>query len=487
MINVVSVCVGPKFGPDYVERLHDMAGRNLSTVEQRHWCVTDDPHALPDYVTAIPHNPDLPGWWQKVFLFSPDMPWAEGERVLYLDLDVIVTGRLEDLVEHKGIIQDWHWPCFNSSVMVWDHGEHRGVWKHFAPDLVGIPGFMKDMGLYPEGATDGGDQEWITECSEYWKEPWQAFPAAWCRSYADAALWPPNDCKVVVYHGETHKPHLEPKDSWIWNVWKVGGYTSLPDMQGMNVTSDHALANVARNINLDLEWFTGCPPHKGTLVLVCGGPSMKDHLQEIKDHKRRGAKIATVNNALRYMLSVGIKPDHHIILDARPDNVAFLQDAPEGIRYFLASQVDPSLFEALRHRDVILWHNGLGDGEEIAQLCKDIAKPCVIVPGGCTVGLRSLWLAYGSGYRKVHVYGMDSSYSAGEHHAYPQTLNDDDTTIEVALGGERYVCAKWMARQANDFQRAWPQMTDAGMRVFVHGTGLIPDLYRALKAQKEAA
>lgn len=499
MINVVSVRVGSKYDPDYVLKLHDMIARNLSTRDDvRHWCLTDDPHALPDGVTPIPHNRDLPGWWQKVYLFSPDMPWNDGDRVLYMDLDVAVTGRLEDLVETKGIIKDWHWPCFNSSVMVWDHGEHPRVWEWFDPAVIGMPGHLP-ANLLPEGQINGGDQEWMTSVHKMaredltmkgrrWlpdpKERWNTFPSDWCVSYADAKLWPPNGSKVVVFHGEANKPHLCPPESWVHDVWKVGGFTSIPEMQGMNVTHELALANVTQNIKLDVEWFTGMPDHRGTLVLVCGGPSMKDHIQEIKDHRKRGAKIATVNNAMRYLLSLGIKPDHHIILDARPENIEFLQDAPEGIRYFLASQCDPSLFAALRHRDVILWHNGIGDGEEIFKLCEGIEKDCIVVPGGCTVGLRSLWLARGSGYTKVHVYGMDSSYSGGEHHAYKQALNDDDATIEVVLGDKRYVCAKWMARQANDFQRAYPQLTGVGMKLWVHGAGLIPDLWRSLRAQE---
>ncbi len=481
-LNVVTVRVGSKYDMDYSAKSHDMIARNLSTRDDvRHFEITDDPHACPEYVTPIPHGRAFPGWWGKIQLFAPHMPWNEGERVFFCDLDNIITGRLEELIETKGIMRDKFWPMFSSAVMVWDHGEHRQIWDNFKPEMITAPGPFPD--IYPEGQVNGGDQEIITRLDP----DWPILPAEWTRSYVDAALWPPDGCKIVVFHG-AQKPHNQPKGSWIWNVWKIGGYTELAPMSGMNVAKDQALANVAANIKLDLEWFTGMPPHRGTLVLVCGGPSMKDHIREIKDHKQRGAKIATVNNALKYLLSVGIRPDHHIILDARPENVEFLQDAPEGIRYFLASQCDPSLFEALRHRDVILWHNGIGDGEEIVQLCEGIDQPCVIVPGGCTVGLRSWWLAYGSGYRKMHVYGMDSSYAAGEHHAYPQALNDADSTIEVALGDKRYICSRWMARQANDFKVLWPQITAGGMQAWVHGTGLIPDLYRTMRAsQQEAA
>ena len=61
MINVVSVRVGTKYPIEYVTRLHDGIARHLAE-EQRHWCLTDDPASLPDGITPIPHNPELPGW-----------------------------------------------------------------------------------------------------------------------------------------------------------------------------------------------------------------------------------------------------------------------------------------------------------------------------------------------------------------------------------------------------------------------------------------
>jgi len=483
MIHVVSVRVGTKYGPEYVAILHDMIGRNLSNAEGVvHWCLTDDPDSLPEGITPIRYNKILPGWWQKVYLFSPKMPWGVGDRILYCDLDVVVTGRLEDLAERKGIIKDWHWPGFNSSVMVWDHGEHFAIWRDFHTSRITAPGKIVPPEVLPKGQVNGGDQEHITVCAP----DWPTFPPEWCVTYKDAQTWPPNDCKVVVFHGENAKPHLTAPDSWVRNIWKVGGFTSLPAMKGMNVTHDRALENVRANIERDLEWFTGFPEQKGTLVLVCGGPSMKDNIAEIRAHKQRGAKICTVNNALRYLLDQGLKPDHHVILDARPENVEFLKDAPLGVRYFLASQCDPILFDALKGRDVILWHNGIGDGAELEEIAQGRDKPVVVVPGGCTVGLRALWLAFGSGYRKLHVYGMDSSYHDDAHHAYPQALNDDEETIWIALGEGRYRCAKWMARQASDFQKSYPELRAAGMKIWVHGRGLIPDLWRALKAQEEA-
>ena len=479
-LNVVSVRVGDKYPADYVLRLHDAIHRHINAddAEIRHWCLTDDPDALVEGITPIPHNPDLPGWWQKVYLFSPDMPWEQGDPILYMDLDVCVTGRLEGLP--KGIIKDWHWPCYNSSVMRWDHGEHRQIWDRFGLSVIDSP-TIKLKGLLPKGQINGGDQEWITEVSE-----WDTFPPDWFISYRDAVDWPPEGSKAIIFHGQP-KP-ADVTTGWVPEVWKPSGWTAIPHLDGMNVSEDYAYGNIEINSNRDLPWFTGHPPREQVAVLVCGGPSMKANIEAIRKHKRRGAKIVTVNNALRYLAERGIKPHAHVMLDAREENVAFVQDAPKDVRYFLASQVHPCVFDALSGHDVVLWHNGMHDGSRMMEIVKPWfddgpnQRPVCFIPGGGTVGLRALSLLWLSGYREVHVYGMDSSYAGDKHHAYAQSLNDGEITKTVILGSKQFQATVWMIRQANEFQTAYKELTKDGMKITVHGRGLIPAMWKAMNA-----
>jgi len=476
MINVVSVRVGTKYGPEYVHRLHDGIVRHLGE-EQAHYCLTDRPDELPEGVEPILADPSLPGWWAKVQLFDADtMPWKTGAEVLYMDLDVCVTGRLEGLPH--GIIKDWNWPCYNSSVMRWRHGDHRDIWDRFTTAVIDRP-TESLVGLLPAGQINGGDQEWISQVSA-----WETFPANWFVSYRDAVAWPPEGCKAVVFHGRPN-PH-EVTEGWVPGVWKVGGFTCPPKMDGMNVSADYAYDNIRANVTRDLEWFSGFDKQDKACVIVGGGPSMKDHVQAIKDHRRRGAKIITVNNALAYLTERGLTPDSHVMLDAREENAAFVQDAPKKTRYFLASQVHPCVFDALSGHDVVVWHNGMHDGEELFSIVKPWfeegpdQKPVVFVPGGGTVGLRALNLAWLSGYKKIHLYGFDSSYEDGNHHAYSQALNDTDSTLTIALDDKTYVCAPWMARQAMEFQENYLALREQGIKIWTHGRGLIPDIWRRL-------
>lgn len=495
MIHFVCVRVGTAYSAQAVAIWADMVARNASTLDTFSiWCVTDAPDELPEGVGYIPADPTIPpSWWAKLQLFSATMPWAEGERVVYMDLDVCVTGRLEDLAERKGIIRDWNWPCFNSSVMVWDHGEHRAAWECFDRGQMTAPGPIIPADVLPAGQVNGGDQEWLTwaDIQGIDRDVWEILPAAWCRSYrADAQGWPPSGCKVVVFHGRP-KP-ADVTDGWVPDVYKIGGFTSLPEMRGVNVTHDALLENIRANVGRDLPWFTGFGPHKGVAAIVGGAPSVRRQGSAIRAHKRRGARLISVNNAWRVLVDFKLSPDVHVMLDARPENVAFLEGAPADCRYLIASQCHPSLFDALEGRDVVMWHNAFGDNEALNEALAPYRgdgpdqKPCLLVPGGGTVGLRTLWLAAMSGFRVIHVYGMDSSYEGSDHHAYPQVLNDGERTLEVTMGGRRYVCAPWMARQAEEFRETWNDLRRYGIAVHVHGEGLLPDLARSLWAEARA-
>lgn len=464
MLNIVCVRVGDLYSREYVAILFDSITRNL-TDEFKFWCVTDDPNPIHDAINIIPAEPGLPGWWQKVALFSPDMPWESGDRVAYFDLDVVITGRLEELVQTKGIIRDWHRAGYNSSVMVWDCDEHDDVWHLFRKSV---------MDSLP------GDQDWLWNVAAKTKERWDYLPRDWCVSYrSHAQHFPPHGTKVVCYHGAP-KPH-ECTD-WTKDVWKIGGLTELPIPAGMNVSFDLALGNMRENCKRNIPWFVGSKPHKDTAIIVAGGPSLRAHLQAIKDHRQRGAKIIALNNVATYLNSEGITPDVLVVVDARPENIVFVRG--EAKRYLIASQCDSGLFDALEGKDLHIWHAGICD--EVRDVFEPYwaTHPCVAIGGGSTVGLRTINLAIVSGYQKLHLYGFDSSYTEEQHHAYKQALNDHEavTEVYVPLLDKTYLCAPWMARQASEFRDlAVPALKENGVKLFVHGSGLIPDIWNAIK------
>lgn len=498
----VCVNVGPRYPMEYVEILRDMTLRNCTRMERdcAWFCITDRPAELPDDVYPIAADPALPGYWQKVRLFSPDMPWDEGTRVVYFDLDVAITGRLEELVETPGISQDVGWPCYNSSVMVWDHGQHREVWERFRPEIMSAPGNVVPQKLLPAGTVNGGDQEYLTEVGG-----WETFPEGWCVSYRwQAQDWPPNGSKVVQFHGPT-KPH-EVTGGWVPNIWRVNGFTSFPEFKGANTSEDDRLANVASAVQREhLPWFTGFGDEGLSCVIVGGGPSMLEHISDIRWHARqRKTRVVALNNAWRVLVKHGVTPFATVMLDARAENAEFVKDAPPGMRLLLCSQCHPAVFDAAEANgsEIAVWHSAHSDNARLLEILKPWwddgpkQKPTLLVPGGSTVGLRTIWLAAYSGFRRLYMYGVDGSYSAdGAHHAYPQALNDGEDVLEVQMGPKTYRCAPWMVRQSEEFRWTWADMREFQMTpdspvtpvsIFVRGTGLIPDIARDLREEDRA-
>lgn len=196
MLTVCCVKWGKKYPVEYVTKLEAMVKRNLS-VAHEFVCFTDDPGSVKCKARKLP--PGLDGWWNKIYLFKRGL--FEG-RVLFLDLDVVITGSLDELVSVQSrfcTISDWHLPGYNSSVFVMDKDSHPEIWDDFDKTVMDV---------------FNGDQDWITEKIRNAA----VFPSQWCVSYRSHAVpGIPKGAKVVVFHG-----YPKPKDcpsEWIKEHW----------------------------------------------------------------------------------------------------------------------------------------------------------------------------------------------------------------------------------------------------------------------------
>jgi Tfp pilus assembly protein PilF len=198
---VVCVKHGDKYGPEYVNRLHGMVRRNCSSLAG-FVCFTENADGLDADIQVQPlPRADLAGWWNKVALFRRDLAGVSG-RVLYLDLDVVVTGDLDPLLCHPGkfvIMDNDYVPGFNSSVMLFEAGARPEIFENFSE---------------AEMARLDGDQDWIAlqaPDAELW-------PHLWCVPYRlRAAVAPPADSKVVAFSGRPN-PADYPAE-WVRELW----------------------------------------------------------------------------------------------------------------------------------------------------------------------------------------------------------------------------------------------------------------------------
>lgn len=218
---------GKRYGADYANRLYSMVRRNTSR-PTRLLCFTDDATGIVKDVTCHP-LPPIPGipervqWkgWRKISLWQAPLVDLEGD-VLFLDLDLVVTGPLDDFFDfEKGrfcVIKNWTQPKLrigNTSVYRFPVGKHTYIYDDFVRDPEAIvPRFRNSQSYISDAARD----------MVFW-------PADWCLSFKHNLMprWPlnfvmapklPAGTRVVAFTG---KPDPDEARDGRWPVtaaWK---------------------------------------------------------------------------------------------------------------------------------------------------------------------------------------------------------------------------------------------------------------------------
>lgn len=459
-LNIVCVDSGNYLGrgAEYVSILHDSVRRNLPEGFPGKFVVFSD--YLDDYgpgieVRQLPGH--LIGWFNKLYLFKCGL-FPSGDRVLFMDLDTVITGKLDELALYDGplaLLRDFYRPNgHQSSVMAWTAGSHTDIWSLYVEES------------FPE--VPGGDQAWIEEFEPLVLQ--DRFPgmfASYKADYCQSA--PKKDASVIVFHG---KPRPHECGGWVPYVWKIGGGTTAMLEAVCNTDAPSILRNAQAALQRGWRELRYLPTHDRSIAIVGGGPSLPEAIGRIPD----GCEVIGLNAAASWLLDNGIYC-HQAILDARPEMAEMLDKRASG--HFIASQCHPTVLDRAPIINTTIFH------PNVAGLSDLLPKDTPLIGGGTTVGLQAMVVAYVLGYRKIHLVGMDSSYRGTEGHAYAQPLNDGDKRIEVIVAGKKFESAPWMAQQAEEFQGVAASLANLGCEIIVHGDGLLPAVAREL-ARKHA-
>ena len=238
-VNIICMKWGQKYGADYANRLYRMVKRNL-TLNFRFVCFTDDNSGLEAGIEAMPlPSLDLPEGapergWNKLSTFEPDLAGLSGET-LFLDLDVVIVGNIDDLFTIPGdflIIRDKkfkHRLIGNSSVYRFRIGEHPEVLSYFQENFAKVQNSYRNEQAY---LSDQINQ----------KNKLSFWPEDWCISfkYNCVSPWPiayfkdpqlPPTAKILIFHGfplpehaiegVTHKWYRPIRPCpWLADYWK---------------------------------------------------------------------------------------------------------------------------------------------------------------------------------------------------------------------------------------------------------------------------
>ncbi|WP_047995661.1 hypothetical protein [Puniceibacterium sp. IMCC21224] len=224
--NIICIKWGTLFGPEYVNRLYSGVRRNLN-MPVRFFCMTEHSAGIhPDVIILpLPVEPfqepmnaalavaNRQGAMRKVSLFRKGLvPDLQGP-FLGFDLDVVITGSLDPLLELEpgkvAMRHDWTEkrkgrPTGHGSVFRFDPAEHGFLYE----DLAANP--------YEEVEAARGSEQRYTSHKAMDREAFVYIPEPWVVSFKyDCNPFPrnylrapelPDDARVVCFHGHPKMP-----------------------------------------------------------------------------------------------------------------------------------------------------------------------------------------------------------------------------------------------------------------------------------------
>jgi len=460
-VTVLCLKAGDAYGPEYVNILFDMVRRNLTAgFPGRFVCLTDDPTGLDEGIETLELPNDLETWWGKLYMFKRGL-FKDGERVIYMDLDTVIVGSLDEIARYSGpfaTLRDFYYPeRVGPAVITWKAGKDTSqIWSEWV--ALGCPRHPMGDLWWLNTLDDGRFARWAEKLQD-------VFPGKFCSFKADCNPYPPKGTAVACFHGQP-KPENCGVD-WVAETWKIGG-GGFAELEAVaNTNYETTRANILRVCRLGPPQIEILPAHDRQCVIVAGGPSVHNTLPEIRRRIADGQDVFAVNGSAAWLNQRDIVPDAHFIIDARPENARFLDSVTK--KQFLASQVDRKCH--MKTTNAAIFHMNT---EGIADILPE-GQEYHLISSGTTVGLAAMAVAYTQGYRVMHLHGFDSSYE-DNHHAYPQKQNDADQVLDVVVEGRKFKAAPWMVKQAQQFQELALQLSQVGVIITVAGDGLLPHI-----------
>ncbi len=221
---------------------------------------------------------------------------------------------------------------------------------------------------------------------------------------------------------------------------------------------------------------------RGAASVVGSGPSLKENWKKLERLHKRGVPIIACNAAFQFLLERGITPEYFFCFDADPLMLEFMTPV-KGVKYLLASRCPPRAFELIEGCEIYVWHaQGDPDIESILVKHKRYEP---MINGGSAAVVRAMSLAEGLGFKKIHVWGGDSSFKNKNTHIRKSTT--DERNMFVNVNKRAFEIAPWMARQVEDFKILAPSLqAHQGVKIIVHGDSLLSHVAKTMGIETDS-
>lgn len=256
---------------------------------------------------------------------------------------------------------------------------------------------------------------------------------------------------------------------------------NAPDAAWIKLKMKSALANSVEDIDRNIEFslkqkYTRFQDilgsESGAVAVVGSGPSLKENWKDLRDS---GVPILACNAACQFLLERGVTPKYMFCFDADPLTHEFFTPGTlsKDTTYLIASRISTKVWEMLEGYKVVCWHSA-GD-KNIQTILEKHGLMEPMITGGSAAVTRAMILVQPIGFKEIHLWGADSSFSREDTHIRQSTTVE--RRIKIMVNKREFETAPWMCQQAEDFKILVPNFQRLyGMKVIVHGDGLIPHL-----------
>ena len=199
------------FGPETVYALRDMIRAHYHR-PHRFVCVTDQPDVLPE-IETIPLWSDLsdmpsplghsyPSCYRRLKVFAPDAGRLFGERLVSIDLDMVITNDITPLFDRPDDFVIWGESDFPGrqhycgSLWMLRTGTRTKVWTEFNPKTS--PSLARRAGAR------GSDQAWLSYILGPSEATWTRKDGVYSyrKHIAIRNNELPADARIVAFHGK---------------------------------------------------------------------------------------------------------------------------------------------------------------------------------------------------------------------------------------------------------------------------------------------
>jgi len=183
---------------------------NFLTLDHNFVCLTDRDDIETPTITLIGNTPS---WWAKLELFRPHLFETP---VLYIDLDMVICGKLDEMIDHFFgntfmLLGDSRKSVMGSG-MIYFEGDHSHLWHTYNRNPIE---FQKKYSKKPRY----GDQAFLEDNTSFMAMNETVNPK-WFQKLLPSTV-PNPESKILVCAGKANKLHKKEYDNhpWVVKYW----------------------------------------------------------------------------------------------------------------------------------------------------------------------------------------------------------------------------------------------------------------------------